>query len=386
MFVDLSGRLRSFYIPKDMKDELYNDGIEIDGYSINGYAHIDESDVIVKGLKEYYGPNTLDNMIVFSRILKDKSKHHPCDPIYVLERILEKYRHLGLEVRVGVEPEFYIVRSIEGHDLKPIDNASYMCASESRLVYKIRMKVAETLQDMGISIEKHHHEVGPGQCEINFRHSDPIETAMNFLILKIITKRIAINMGAMATFMPKPFSEYPGNGLHVHISLWKSDENAFYNSENVLSDLGLYFMGGVLEYAKPLTVFLAQTINSYRRLRPEFEAPVVISWGLSNRSTMIRIPEIASPEKRRIEIRTPDTAVNPFIAFAAILCAGLEGINKKIDPWEYKTDENIYAHKFSKDRLLPSSLEESLEFLEDHRDVFSYMGEFIDKFIEIKME
>ena len=230
MFVDLSGRLRSFYIPKDMKDELYNDGIEIDGYSINGYAHIDESDVIVKGLKEYYGPNTLDNMIVFSRILKDKSKHHPCDPIYVLERILEKYRHLGLEVRVGVEPEFYIVRSIEGHDLKPIDNASYMCASESRLVYKIRMKVAETLQDMGISIEKHHHEVATaGQGEVDIKYNTLLAQADNLMKFKYVVKQTTFLFGKTATFMPKPIFGDNGSGMHTHLSIWKENSYPFPN-------------------------------------------------------------------------------------------------------------------------------------------------------------
>jgi len=256
---------------------LYNDGMEVDGYSIDGYSYIEEGDVLIKGLKEY-SSNSLGT-VVFARVLKDSNRKHPYDPIYALEKVLEEYKRLKLEVRVGVEPGFYVVKPTENGLIKPADNAGYIDTSESDLVRRIRLQTAEILNDVGVFIEKHHHEVGPGQCEINFKHSDPLSTSMNFLLLKHVVKRVASDHGVQVTFMPKPFYEYPGNGLHVHISLWRDDENLFYDSDYVLSDIGLYFMEGTLKYARPLTAFLAQTINSYRCLKPGFEAPVVISWG-----------------------------------------------------------------------------------------------------------
>jgi len=382
-FVDLLGALKGRTIPAEETESALKDGVGFDGSSVPGYVSIQESDMVMKPdistfavLPSYFYDKAVVSFIC--DIYNPDSERFEGDSRYILERKVEQMRKEGYEPTAAAELEFYLVEKDTSRRLRPVEhrvkeNPRYFDISPDKdLTETYRMGLSDTLGSMGIRVERQHHEVGSAQNEITFQYSNPGTTSDNIIRYKMAAKAVADRKyNWTATFMPKPWFGKAGNGMHVHLGLFsaKSERNLFFDSKGYasLSQTCRYFIGGLLEHARALSALVSPTVNSYKRLVPGYEAPVYLAWSRRNRSALIRVPEYfpGKENEARIEYRSPDPLCNPYLGYAVLFEAGLEGIKEKIEPGD-PVDENVYHLSESKRkelgiRTLPASLKEALD-------------------------
>lgn len=337
-FTDVLGALKSFAITPSELDEGMSEGMGFDGSSIEGFARIQESDMIAKPDPTTFqlvpwrgGDRPVARM--FCDILNPDGTPYDGDPRYVFKRLLEKVAKQGYTYYTGPELEYFYFKDNRGTEI--LDTGGYFDSRPLDMAGTLRRETIFALQAMGIQVEYSHHEVAPSQHEIDLRYDEGLKMADKTITYRLVVKEIATQHGVYATFMPKPIFGQNGSGMHVHQSLFKADQNAFYdpNDKYNLSDLAKHYIAGLLRHAPEITAITNQWVNSYKRLVPGYEAPVYVSWARRNRSAMIRVP-MYKPGKEvatRIEFRSPDPACNPYLAFAVMLAAGLEGIENKYE-------------------------------------------------------
>lgn len=402
-FTDVTGAVKSVTIPIHQFADSVQHGTWFDGSSIEGFARIAESDMyLLPDVSTFRlvpwerGANTTARVIC--RVFTPNGEPFPGDPREVLMRVLREAEGMGFDYFTGPELEFFLLVPGENGEDRPLphDRGGYFDLSTD-LASSVRKEMVNALQDMGINVEASHHEVAVGQHEIDFRYGRALETADNAVTFKYTLKAIADLHGLHATFMPKPVFGVNGSGMHVHQSLFRSgtDQNAFvdHDDEYGLSDVAKQFIAGQLNHARGMCPILASLVNSYKRLVPGFEAPVYVSWARVNRSALIRVPQItaAKPKSARIELRCPDPSANPYLAFAVMLKAGLDGIKREI-PLPPPIEENLYH--FSEERrresgisMLPGSLMEALDELQRDQVIQEALGEHVyERFMEAKRE
>jgi glutamine synthetase len=312
------------------------------------------------------------------------------DPRHVLRRQLSKASESGFTCYVHPEIEFFLLSSLpdDGTEPEPADNGGYFDQASHETATHFRRHAIETLETMGISVEFSHHENAPGQQEIDLRYADALTMADNVMTFRYVLKEVAITQGVRASFMPKPFSKQPGSGMHTHMSLFEGDRNAFYDSEDPyeLSETGKAFVAGILRHAKETSAVTNQWVNSYKRLIVGGEAPTAVCWGHANRSALVRVP-MYSPGKassRRVEVRSLDSACNPYLAYAVMLAAGLKGIAEgyELPP---ATEDDVWSLSEAERRAagyqaLPQNLGEALEAMEKSDLVAEALGEHVFDF------
>lgn len=348
-----------------------------------------------------------ENLIIASFICNlytPEGKLFEGDPRYVCQKSLEKMRTEGYKPTAAAELEFYLVQKAPDGSFQPVenhllDNHRYFDIAPGRdITESFRLDLTNALLTMGIDVEREHHEVRAAQNEITFKYADPVTTSDNIVRYKFAAKAVADRKyGWIATFMPKPWSGKPGSGMHIHLGLFdaKTGRNLFYdkNGYAYLSQKCRYFIGGILEHARALCAIVAPTVNSYKRLVPGYEAPVYITWSRKNHSALIRVPEYfpGKENEARIEFRCPDPLCNPYLAYAAVFEAGLDGIRKKIEPGD-PVDINVYHLSEAKRRelgikILPTSLKEALEeWKSDDICVRALGKENAEKYLELKTQ
>lgn len=398
-FTDIAGVLKNVAITVEQLEKALDGELMFDGSSIHGFVRIEESDM-------YLRPDP-DTFTVFPWRPRDGAVARLICDIYnpdgtpfagcprnALKRVLARAARMGFTMNVGPECEFFLFYTDgEGKPtLRTHDQAGYFDLSPVDLGENARRSMVLTLEEMGFEIEASHHEVAPGQHEIDFKYSDALDVADKIMTFKMVVRTIAQRHGLHATFMPKPIFGINGSGMHTNISLAKDGENAFYdpNSPLQLSEVAYHFIGGVIKHIKAITAVANPTVNSYKRLVPGYEAPVYVAWSCRNRSPLIRIPAKRGPSTR-IELRSPDPSCNPYLALAAIIKAGLDGVKNKIQP-PAPVDKNIY-HLTPEERAelgidcLPGSLIEALAELEKDDVIKDALGPHIyEKFMEAKLK
>ena len=409
-FSDIVGSVKSVQVPMHQLEEAVEHGKWFDGSSIEGFTRIAESDMFLKPDLATFSPIPWEpgtngdgsklatgSARVICDVYTPNGDPFPGDPRGVLKRQLERAKALGFTFNTGPELEFFLLRRENGSvEPLPHDAAGYFDLSED-LGTEVRKEMMNGLEDFGIKVETAHHEVATGQHEIDFQYADALRTADNAVTFKTTLKAVAAAHGLYATFMPKPFFGINGSGMHTHMSLWdeKKGRNAFADPKDPygLSELARSYIAGILEHARGMIAVLAPLVNSYKRLVPGFEAPVYIGWARINRSALIRIPQISAGQvnSTRIELRCPDPSSNPYLAFAAMLAAGLDGVERKLSPPE-PVEENLYHFDTAKlssrgIRQLPGTLREAVDELSADAVIGDALGEHIlERFVEAKNE
>ena len=407
-FTDLPGIWQHFSVPADGLDEdTFNEGIGFDGSSIRGFQEIQESDMLVIPDPEsaFLDPFTAVPTLVLICNVRDPvtGQSYTRDARYIAQKAEAYLRNSGLgeTAYFGPEAEFFIFNDIRyGQDTnfsfyhidseeahwnagteqepnlghKPRPKEGYFPVPPTDSLQDIRSEMVLTMMDLGIEVEAHHHEVVTGgQGEIDMRFTSLTRMADFLMMYKYVVKNVARSYGMTATFMPKPLFEDNGSGMHVHQSVWKGDTNLFFSDKDYagLSEFGRYYTGGLLKHAPALLAFCAPTVNSYRRLVPGYEAPINLVYSQRNRSACCRIPMYSpSPKAKRVEFRTPDPSCNGYLAFSAMLMAGLDGIQNKISPGD-PIDKNLYdlpPEEAKAVKSVPGSLEEALDALEEDHE------------------
>ncbi len=387
-FSDLHGMTKCVTVsPKKLKASI-NEGVWFDGSSIEGFTRICESDMY---LQPDFSTFSADKESGTARIICDvyTPDGNPFygDPRYILKRAVEEASELGYEYMVGPELEFFLLEK----GGQPHDNAGYFDFPPSDLATDVKSAIVKAVEKIDLEWEVHHHEVAPGQHEFDFRYDTALKTADRTLTLKQIVKSTAHKHRLNATFMPKPFPDVNGSGMHVHQSLFKDSSNIFSDLSDryKLSQTAYNFIAGQLLHSKAITALVAPTVNSYKRLVPGFEAPVFICWGQINRSALIRIPQyrVQKTQSARAELRSPDPSANPYLAFAVMLSAGLDGIKRGLLPPEPINEDikSLSTEKLGGIERLPTSLPDALNELEKDdviRDALG--GMFLEKYLEAK--
>ncbi len=340
-FMDILGNVKTVTIPAAKLMKAIEDGAVFDGSSVVGYATIEESDMRAKpDLSTFkvlpWSHPEMREATIICNIYDSKGNRFGADPRYILERVLKKAGELGYECFTGPEYEFFLFQL--DNDGKPTtlpsDKGRYFDMMPLDKTELVRDKISLYLDALGFDVETTHHEVANGQHEIDLRYADAMTSADRVMALKSAIKTVALENGLHATFMPKPVAGQNGSGMHVHQSLFTTGgENAFYDESGIheLSDVARWYVGGVLKYARETCAILASWVNSYKRLVPGYEAPVYICWANKNRSALVRIPA-GKGKSKRIEVRNPDPAGNPYLQYAVMLAAGLEGVRNKLEP------------------------------------------------------
>ncbi|MBW2216567.1 MAG: type I glutamate--ammonia ligase [Deltaproteobacteria bacterium] len=395
-FTDVLGVLKSFAITPSELEEGMSEGMGFDGSSIAGFARIEESDMIAKPDPTTFqlvpwrsGDRPVARMIC--DVLNPDGTHYEGDPRYVYKRLLEKVAAQGYTYYIGPELEYFYFKDDKGTET--LDTGGYFDSRPLDLGGNLRRETIFALQDIGIQVEYSHHEVAPSQHEIDLRYDEGLKMADNTMAYRLIVKEIARQNDVYASFMPKPIFGENGSGMHVHQSLFKGAKNAFYDSDDEynLSGVAKHYIAGLMRHAPEVTSITNQWVNSYKRLVPGYEAPVYVSWARRNRSAMIRVP-MYKPGKEtatRIEFRSPDPSCNPYLAFAVMLAAGLEGIENKYelpDPIEEDIFEmNPAERKAHGITDLPGNLYSSILETEKSELVRKTLGDHtFNKFIENK--
>ncbi|MEM4634041.1 MAG: glutamine synthetase family protein, partial [Candidatus Anstonellaceae archaeon] len=350
-FVDILGNPKMCEVTVERLEDVLTSGTWFDGSSIEGFARIAESDMfLVPDTSTWATLPWTNNRTarLICDVYIDEKTPFLGDPRNVLKRQLEKASKKGYEYKVGPELEFFIFKGNGSDEVQVHDNAGYFDLATRDAAFELRQEMVPALEKMGMKIERSHHEVAQGQHEIDFTYGNALPIADSVLTYKTTVKTLSKKYGLYASFMPKPIYGINGSGMHVHQSLWDKDKNLFYDPKNEywLSDTALHFLAGIIAHARALAAITNPTVNSYKRLVPGYEAPVYICWGRINRSALIRIPRnLAGKEKgTRIECRFPDPSCNPYLAFAAMLAAGLDGIEKKLEPPQ-PVEERVYGYE-----------------------------------------
>jgi glutamine synthetase len=379
-FSDINGTLKEVLVSEEKFEKSKERGIWFDGSSILGLVRRFESDMRLK--PDENSKFKLNESEIYFCDIYSGNKPYEGDPRFILKKVLAEADSLGYKFFTAGELEFYLLK--EGEML---DKGSYFDVPPKDKAHEIKLKIIEMLSKAGIEWDTGHHEVGPSQNEVDIKYDYALLTADKILFAKNVIRLVAESSGLKATFMPKPFFGLPGNGMHLHISLWdkEKNKNLFYDEKNnyKISELAKFFIGGIFKHVKAITAITNPTINSYKRLG-EFEAPKYIYWGCKNRDALIRIPEIIDPTSARIEFRAADPSNNPYLAFAVLLKAGLDGIKNKIKP-EDALEEDIYeTGRYKKLECLPSNLGEALEELRKDEIIRNTLGPIFEKFFELK--
>ena len=396
-FTDVAGTLKSVAVAPAEIEGAFAEGIGFDGSAIEGLARTSEADMLAMPDPSTFQilpwRGTVDPAArMFCDIATPDGKPAAADPRNVLRRALDKAASLGFSFYVHPEIEFYLLKSSElGADglPQPVDNAGYFDNVPGGTAHDFRRRAVTMLEQLGISVEFSHHEGGPGQNEIDLRYADALSMADNVMTFKTVVKEVAIEQGVYATFMPKPFTNHPGSGMHTHFSLFQGDKNAFFDASAKyhLSNTARQFMAGILRHAPEITLVTNQFVNSYKRLWGGGEAPSYVSWAHNNRSALIRIP-LHKPEKAqstRIEYRAMDSAANPYLAYALLLGAGLKGIENGYDlPAE--TEDDVWSltdleRKAMGIESLPQSLDHAIRKLEASELAAEVLGESVFSFV-----
>ena len=397
-FTDILGILKSFSTTPQELERTLNEGMGFDGSSVEGFTRIQESDMVAKPDPSTFCilPWKSDGMILarmFCDIINPDGSPYNGDPRNCLKINLEKAKAMGFDnYYIGPELEYFYFPNDKTP--VPLDSGGYFDYLPLDLGTDLRNETIKCLEELGIEVEYSHHEVSPGQHEIDLRYKDALTMADQVMTYKTVVKRIAYLRGYYATFMPKPIFGINGSGMHVHQSLFKNDKNMFFDQNDKkfhVSEICRYYIAGILKYCREFTSVTNQWVNSFKRLVPGFEAPVYISWAQQNRSALVRIPEYKPGKEKstRIEFRSPDPACNPYLAFSVMLRAGLEGIEKKL-PLLPPADNNIYEmtdeERSEKNILsLPESLVEAILLTEKSALVRDTLGEHIfEQFLRSK--
>ncbi|WOX58043.1 type I glutamate--ammonia ligase [Methanoculleus receptaculi] len=347
-FTDLLGMPKNVAIPIKQAEKALTGGIGFDGSSIEGFVRIEESDMILKpDLSTYtllpWQPEDYAEARFICDVYKASGRPFEGDPRYVLRRAMEDAAKDGFVFNTGPELEFFLFKMIDGRPTTRFqDVGGYFDLAPTDLAEDVRREIILALTEMGFEIEASHHEVAESQHEIDFKYSDALHTADNVITFKFAAKTIALMRGLHASFMAKPIHGICGSGMHTNCSLAKDGVNAFFDPDAPIqiSETCLHFIGGLLKHARAITRLANPTINSYKRLVPGYEAPCYVSWSASNRSALVRVPAPRG-NSTRVEFRSPDPTCNPYLAFAAMLAAGMDGVRNKIEP-PNGVDKNIY--------------------------------------------
>jgi len=396
-FTDIQGILKSFAITVEELEGALTEGMGFDGSSIQGFARIDESDMVAMPDPDTFRllpwrpreHNAVARM--FCDVLMPGGEPFEGDPRFVLKRNLKRAADLGYTFYVGPELEFFYFQDSES--TVPLDQGGYFDMTPRDAAIEMRKDSVLALEDMGIGIEYSHHEVAPSQHEIDMRYTDALTMADNVMTYRLVVKEVALRHGVYATFMPKPIFGINGSGMHVHQSLFKGERNAFFDKNDAyhLSKVARSYIAGLLAHASEITAVCNQWVNSYKRLVPGYEAPVYLSWARRNRSDLIRVPEYRPGREKatRIEFRSPDPACNPYLTFSVMLAAGLEGIEKGLEP-PPPVEENVYEMTDQEREkrgisTLPASLLEAILLAEKSELVRKALGEHVfEAFIQNK--
>lgn len=380
-FTDVLGFLKSVAIAPAELENAFEEGIGFDGSAIEGFARVTESDMLAKP-----DPSTFSILPwrteapgaarMFCDITMPDGSPSLADPRNVLRRTLDKAAAMGYTCYTHPEIEFFLFKALpeRGQLPVPVDQGGYFDHTPAVVGHDFRRQAITLLEAMGISVEFSHHEGGPGQQEIDLRDADALTTADNIMTFRHVIKEVAMDQGFHASFMPKPFTDHPGSGMHTHVSLFRGEENAFYdaNAQYTLSKVGRSFIAGILKHAPEITAITNQWVNSYKRLHGGGEAPAVINWGPSNRGALVRLP-MYKPGKEnstRIEFRSPDTSCNPYLAYAVMLSAGLKGVEEK---YELSDSDNLIN--------LPSDLNDAIVQMEKSALVRETLGEHVFEYV-----
>ena len=394
-FTDVLGFLKSVAVAPAELEGAFSEGIGFDGSAIEGFARVYEADMRAMPDPSTFqilpwrgeGPSTAR---MFCDIVMPDGSASYADPRHVLKRTLSKVADQGFTFYTHPEIEFYLFKDspVAGAEPVPVDRSGYFDHTAQSHGADFRREAITMLEAMGISVEFSHHEGGPGQQEIDLRYADALSTADNIMTFRTVIREVALGQGVWASFMPKPFTTHPGSGMHTHVSLFEGDRNAFFEAgaEYQLSKVGRQFIAGVLRHASEISVVTNQWVNSYKRLMFGGEAPSYICWGHNNRSAMIRVP-MYKPNKgqsTRIELRTVDAACNPYLAFAAVLAAGLKGIEEDYElPREAEDDVWALTERERKSlgiEPLPRSLSEAIAVAEHSELLAETLGEQVFDF------
>ena len=389
-FTDVAGTLKMVAVAPAEVEWAFAEGLGFDGSAIEGLSRAYEADMLAAP-----DPSTFQILPwrgdvdptarMFCDIMTPDGQPAAADPRNVLRRALAKASDLGFSFYIHPEIEFYLLKSsqIGPEGPIPVDNAGYFDNVPGGTAHNFRRRAVTMLEQLGISVEFSHHEGGPGQNEIDLRYADALTMADNIMTFRTVIKEVAIEQGVYATFMPKPFTEHPGSGMHTHMSLFEGDTNAFFDASGQyrLSKVGRQFMAGLLRHAPEITAVTNQYVNSYKRLWGGGEAPSFVCWGHNNRSALIRVP-LYKPDKgqsSRIEYRAIDSAANPYLAYALLLAAGLKGIENEYElPAE--TEDNVWNLTDSERRAmgiepLPQSLDHAIRKFEESELAAETLGE-----------
>jgi glutamine synthetase len=398
-FTDVLGTLKSVAIAPAELEGAFAEGIGFDGSAIEGFARVQESDMLAKPdpatfqVLPWRGENP-GTARMFCDITMPDGTPSAADPRHVLRRALAKAADAGFTFYTHPEIEFFLLKNSDSPPI-PVDQGGYFDLTPHDVSHDFRRQTITMLERLGISVEFSHHEVAPGQQEIDLRYADALSTADNILTARHVIKEVALDQGVYATFMPKPFSDQPGSAMHTHLSLFEGDQNAFFDGSDPLhlSSVAKHFIAGLLRHAAEITAVTNQWVNSYKRLTWGGEAPNYVCWGSNNRSAMVRVP-MYKPTKgnsTRIEVRSPDSATNPYLCYALLLAAGLKGIEGEYelppgaedDVWSLSDGER---RKLGMTQL-PGSLSDAIAVMEGSELVAETLGDHVfDFFLRNKRE
>jgi len=400
-FTDILGSLKSTAITSEELESALDEGVTFDGSVIEGFAREDESDMIAMP-----DPNTFALLPfrpteggavarLFCDIKTPDGKPAETDPRFILKRELQAAADMGFTFYVGPEVEFfYFKQPREDESQRPIalDEGGYFDLTPLDVASGARRRTVLTLEQMDIGVESSHHEAAPSQHEIDLRYTDALTMADNLMTFRLVVKEIAYEAGCYATFMPKPSSDQNGSGMHINMSLFRGHKNAFYDKkdENHLSPIGRKYIAGLLRHARELTLFTNQYVNSYKRLVPGFEAPTRVTWALRNRADLVRVPSFRPGREasRRVEYRSPDPACNPYLVFALLLAAGLEGIKNNYEIPDVVGgihQMNTQERKDAGIEVLPSDLNEAIRAARESELARRVLGDVLfEKFLDNK--
>ncbi|MCW2548336.1 MAG: Glutamate--ammonia ligase [Mycobacterium sp.] len=395
-FTDVLGVLKSVAVAPAELEGAFDEGIGFDGSAIEGFARVHEADVLAKPDPSTFqvlpwrgeSPGTAR---MFCDILTPDGAPAPADPRYVLRRALRKAADLGFAFYTHPEVEFFLLRDRpqKGQPVPPpVDQGGYFDLTPHDVSHDFRRDAITMLEQMGISVEFSHHEVAPGQQEIDLRYADALTTADNIMTFRLVVKEVALQQGVYATFMPKPYADQPGSAMHTHVSLFEGDRNAFYDPDDPLhlSQVARSFIAGLLVHSAEITAVTNQWVNSYKRLSWGGEAPSYVSWGANNRSALVRVPmyKPSKGQSTRVELRAPDSACNPYLTFALVLAAGLEGVKQGYElPPGAETDVSALTREEREAagiQALPDSLAAAIAVMEKSDLVRETLGDGVFDF------
>ncbi|NUS72627.1 MAG: glutamine synthetase [Corynebacteriales bacterium] len=394
-FTDVLGTLKSVSVAPAEIAGAFIDGIGFDGSAIEGLTRLHEADMVARPDPSTFQVLTFESGAagesarMFCDIEQPDGAPSPADPRNVLRNVLRKAADAGFNFYTHPEIEFFLLADgpADGSVPVPVDSGGYFDHTSHAAAHDFRRQAVQTLEQIGISVEFSHHECAPGQQEIDLRYADALTTADNIMTFRHIMKEVAIAQGVRASFMPKPFTDQAGSGMHTHVSLFDGEDNAFFDPKDPrkLARIGECFVAGLLRHAPEWTAITNQWVNSYKRLYPQqlpdriTEAPSAVCWGRTTRSALVRVPEYGKPHSARVEVRSPDSACNPYLTFAVLLAAGLRGIEEGYELPPAISDD-IWSDTQSKYLQLPTSLNEALRQMEQSELVAETLGSHVFEF------